>query len=466
MMDARACLEDENVLTLSVKNLEIDCASSASTDGTSGPSTPVSVPDTAVCDVCMDDVDCTSLVARICRVDCPARLCPTCIAGFLDVRARDAIFGVLTKLPCPVCVTPMSTVRFQLQLDALFNDASSSALDETRTESSVEAHDPESDAAASWIAAKQAAKASIVESLALYDRKVAGACTMKCPSCHSDHSQLPTPSSDPLELPAALEMHLPALLDAHQRFCEHEASVADLVAFVDTTFSGQDAIDVKRKLLRCTADKERQGALFLRLVQHNPFIQTLCCSVDVCFACQTAGHHHGSECVAGALSRVHDIVACPSCALPLVKGDGCDSVNCFCGAAFNWPKAVLEAKMRQLTTRHEASISALVVAVRRYQTRARFRKHALVELKRRVQARRVAWIDAALVANPIARQVLRSALVRQLQATRWKALHSTELADAAIAMASRIFWRLYWVEHPEEQHALADETQAFSCMDL
>ncbi|KDO18779.1 hypothetical protein SPRG_14914 [Saprolegnia parasitica CBS 223.65] len=374
-MDTLACFEDEIVQTLPVKSLEIDCASSASTDGTSGPSTPVSVPDTAVCDVCMDDVDCTNLVARLCRDDCPARLCPTCIAGFLDVRARDAIFGVLTKLPCPVCVTPMNTVRFQLQLDPLFVDASPSAPDETLIESEVEARESGSDAAASWIAAKQAAKASILESLAMYDRKLAGACTMKCPSCHSDHSQLPASSSDPLELPAALELHLPALLDVHRRFCQHEASVTELVAFVDATFSGEDTTDVKQKLLQSTADKERQGALFLRLVQQNPFIQTLCCSVDVCFACQTAGHHHGSECVAGALGRVHDIVACPSCALPLVKGDGCDSVNCFCGAAFNWPKAVLDAKMRQLTTRHKASISALVVAVRRYQMRARFRKH-------------------------------------------------------------------------------------------
>ncbi|OQR96598.1 hypothetical protein ACHHYP_14621 [Achlya hypogyna] len=469
------------------KDLHVDCASPTRTeDCEDAPATPSSsIADMIVCSVCMDDIDSDLVAARICGPDCPAQLCVECVVRFLDIHATNALHGVLTKLSCPICIMPVGVPRFRALLKPWIDpcptvDVVSSQLSDIPANdgavSTEEASDAHAATGESTCASNEVVPApplvpevhttSMRNSLDTYESKVRGACEMKCPSCHTNHCQLPPPNPT-AELALSAEWST-ALLTARshlEAFAAHTMSATDLVAFVDATF-GDAKADVFEHLLQRLEDVERQGTLFLRLARRQPFLRTRCCNAAVCFNCQVSGHHAGQPCATGALGSVHGIADCPTCGVQLVKGDGCDSVNCFCGAAFGWTTNLHNSKMRRLIAPHMAAFCRLAGRFRRARTMRRFRSAVLTSLVATVSQSRVAWAAATLAAHPETTVALRTVVARAAQVARLRIVVEDELPAAAHKMTMTWFWRLYWEAHPEEKAALEEEAQSLFCMDL
>lgn len=96
-----------------------------------------------------------------------------------------------------------------------------------------------------------------------------------------------------------------------------------------------NAWDIFKCVLKSISNPERRANLHLRYLRDRPRIKTLCCSHEHCYNCQIKGFHEGKTCVQYAESLDHSIVHCPSCGIALAKGDGCNTITCFCGKQFS-----------------------------------------------------------------------------------------------------------------------------------
>ncbi|EQC36615.1 hypothetical protein SDRG_06055 [Saprolegnia diclina VS20] len=278
-------------------------------------------PGTATCQVCFDEAD--AVVTQICRTACPAVLCTSCIEAFLNVQAESALYGVLTKLKCPICIRPTNMVRWRERLGKAAN------------------------------------------LLGPFESKVLSACDVKCPNCHNNNSMLPArrDSVRPLKLPTHLAQQIPELQTRCGQYCRHRHSADALYNYVRATFPGHDDA-ILNAMLPLIHDVERRATLFLRWRRDAPFIQSPCCKADLCFACKVGGHHLGQPCA--PVEAIDDIAQCPGCKLHLVKGDGCDSMNCFCGMYFSWSS---ERMAFQFQCVRPEVLSKLRILVRRHKPR-------------------------------------------------------------------------------------------------
>ncbi|KDO20016.1 hypothetical protein SPRG_14164 [Saprolegnia parasitica CBS 223.65] len=278
-------------------------------------------PGIPTCQVCFDEAD--AVVTQICRTACPAVLCTSCVEAFLNVQAESALYGVLAKLKCPICIRPTNLVRWRERLG-------------------------------------KAAKL-----LEPFETKVLSACDVKCPNCHNNSSMLPAQrdSVKPLTLPTHLAQQVPELQTRCGQYCRHRLSVDALYDYVCATFPGHDDV-ILTAMLPLIHDVERRATLFLRWRRDAPFIQSPCCKADLCFACKVGGHHLGQPCA--PVEAIDDIAQCPSCKLHLVKGDGCDSMNCFCGMYFSWSS---ERMAFQFQCVRPEVLSKLRILVRRHKPR-------------------------------------------------------------------------------------------------
>jgi hypothetical protein len=92
-----------------------------------------------------------------------------------------------------------------------------------------------------------------------------------------------------------------------------------------------------KQLLPLFTNQERRSTLLLRYLKYHPFILTSCCLRQQCFSCRTNDTHPGRSCQELADSRPNsEFLKCPTCSIHIVKGDGCDSVSCVCGARFTF----------------------------------------------------------------------------------------------------------------------------------
>lgn len=98
------------------------------------------------------------------------------------------------------------------------------------------------------------------------------------------------------------------------------------------------------ELLSTIRNPERRVNLYLRYLNENPLVFTLCCKQMHCFKCKTLGDHNGRTCEQQLSGLTADIVECPSCQLQLVKSDGCDTVTCVCKKIFSWSLELAHGK--------------------------------------------------------------------------------------------------------------------------
>lgn len=85
-------------------------------------------------------------------------------------------------------------------------------------------------------------------------------------------------------------------------------------------------------------DLERRAALQLECFRRFPFVQTQCCAGPLCFKCKTMYHHPGETCEEIVKREVGDgsVQCCPSCGVPTMKVEACDSIQCVCGEIWDW----------------------------------------------------------------------------------------------------------------------------------
>jgi len=91
-------------------------------------------------------------------------------------------------------------------------------------------------------------------------------------------------------------------------------------------------------------DPERRAALLSRVLALHPKAKSNCCAYTHCYRCKTKGFHDGVSCDAnqGWDRGAEQVVTCHNCGVWIVKGDGCSSINCVCGANFNWDTRVTQ----------------------------------------------------------------------------------------------------------------------------
>jgi hypothetical protein len=85
------------------------------------------------------------------------------------------------------------------------------------------------------------------------------------------------------------------------------------------------------------ADIRQRAHLQLRYVVKFPSVKTQCCGTPHCFQCKTAGRHsEGTSCRDEEDGLDATIKQCPACQISIVKGDGCNTIQCVCGEEFSW----------------------------------------------------------------------------------------------------------------------------------
>lgn len=99
----------------------------------------------------------------------------------------------------------------------------------------------------------------------------------------------------------------------------------------------KDVLSRYKFMLRLITDLERAIALQLGFYRRFPLIRTPCCNAKMCFKCKVTGHHPGQSCEERQRAECAiEAQFCPGCGVPTVKGDGCNSIICVCGASWSW----------------------------------------------------------------------------------------------------------------------------------
>ncbi|CAK4910486.1 unnamed protein product [Aphanomyces euteiches] len=292
---------------------------------------------TSTCQICFDRFVQVKIATRICGRSCRAAVCRGCLNEYIRVQTDSLPMGVLAKLKCPICIRPVNLLRWKARCPSLAHQVDAFA------------------------------------------ERVGASCSILCPSCHSSCNLLPqaAPQTDTITMKTSLVENIPLLRQRCREFCQHEATLDDLCRFVQDTFP-DDYDGLMKRVVPLIHDTERRATLFLRLTRDRPFVQTSCCSADICFVCQTSGHHEGMPCK-DRLPEVDDVAACPACKLTLAKGDGCDLVTCFCGFSFYWTHQVDLYRWNQLPRQY---IEALAAVFRPFVYFRRLRKHIAPAVRR------------------------------------------------------------------------------------
>jgi len=173
-----------------------------------------------------------------------------------------------------------------------------------------------------------------------------------CGSCHGQREMLVHYSSKSLEahLAGLPGMHLDPegggaaalaglLTPLRKRFCAGGAGAVDALLGVLERVAEAARQDVAWALAARMESAERRAVWQLAFLRRWPRFRTNCCRSEHCFGCHIRGWHTGKTCAAYQAAKnpgAVAVVSCPKCNVQLVKGDGCSSVRCPCGHAFNW----------------------------------------------------------------------------------------------------------------------------------
>jgi hypothetical protein len=111
------------------------------------------------------------------------------------------------------------------------------------------------------------------------------------------------------------------------------------------TGEDRDAWEIVKLVLQCLDDPERRASLQIKHLTQRPRFWTPCCSREHCFRCKTKDFHEGKTCEQNMGGMDATIINCPKCFVALMKGDGCNSVECFCGFKFNWSEELASVKV-------------------------------------------------------------------------------------------------------------------------
>ena len=102
------------------------------------------------------------------------------------------------------------------------------------------------------------------------------------------------------------------------------------------TMDSQNAWKIFRQILYLITNPERRCNLHLRYLRDHSKIQTTCCDRNHCFRCKTKDYHDLITCEENMNRLDSSIITCPGCQIAITKGDGCNSIVCYCGKQFSW----------------------------------------------------------------------------------------------------------------------------------
>ncbi|EQC35109.1 hypothetical protein SDRG_07343 [Saprolegnia diclina VS20] len=262
------------------------------------------------CDVCLEPVPLWESVIKLCGDTCAAHLCVECTEAYFDHHLSAFLPGLLTKAHCPICLVPMPKHKYMpyVQPDLL----------------------------------EYAAKC------------VFAASELRCPHCDESTPFVDAWSSrpmSPLRLPKTLRQKLPWLRRLGTKFVRYKLAASTLFDYIRSTFSDYADV-VYMHTLQLIHDPERRATFAMYELHKTRLVFTPCCGKAVCFGCKTAGHHE--ICDAGEASERNTVVLCPECNIPIVRGDGCDSIKCVCDTYFSWQEQVFVAEERSRNARFQA----------------------------------------------------------------------------------------------------------------
>lgn len=95
--------------------------------------------------------------------------------------------------------------------------------------------------------------------------------------------------------------------------------------------------DIVEDIFSTVSDIERRLVLHIALLKRYPKIYTRCCYCEHCFRCGVVGFHEEVSCEEKQRELMSlRIQFCPSCEVPTVRTEGCNSVTCVCSYQWTW----------------------------------------------------------------------------------------------------------------------------------
>jgi len=181
-----------------------------------------------------------------------------------------------------------------------------------------------------------------------YDKLAKSAIEILCGNCHKQSSVL-VPENLPkieeikeflresLNAESTLEVLMGQIVSYSGGRISTDEAYENYLSCFPTLNAGEDkeAWNLMKSILALIEDPERRGAMQLRHYRARPKMKTDCCGQNHCWNCKTKTHD-GRTCEQNIGKLDNSVVPCPSCGVNLAKGDGCNSVTCFCGFHFDW----------------------------------------------------------------------------------------------------------------------------------
>lgn len=192
------------------------------------------------------------------------------------------------------------------------------------------------------------------EVLKKYSKMAESLLEILCGNCHNSRTTLVPAAelSEYEEISTSISKHfdtessahnIDSLLDDIAKYCLGRITADDLYTKLLQLFpmlnacTDESAWELMTKILSLLEDPERRATMQLRHFKGRPNMKTKCCSYSHCWNCKTKVHK-GMTCDQFSEKMDHSIVPCPQCGVSLAKGDGCNSVSCFCGYNFDWSR--------------------------------------------------------------------------------------------------------------------------------
>lgn len=277
---------------------------------------PITIAHQGFCILCLDEAPDVIDRSLFCNNAITSdSCCLTCLKSYVLSLTTGAFKGAVPALHCPLC--PPAKEK---------GDGKRCLLNYSFLESLVDHSD-------------------LQVCLADYNELASSVGTMQCSSCHCRKSiHVTSNESDVAVARQEFGANLPEVRTSIASYESGDSGVESLFDDVTTrlfpavnNLSDRDAWDkIILNVLRLISNPERRINFQLRYLRNRPRVWSPCHNVEQCYKCKTRSYHEGKTCAQVCALYDNDVLSCPQCGVFLVKGDGCDHVQCVCGKYFSF----------------------------------------------------------------------------------------------------------------------------------